>query len=179
MLDWNVVVSAHERRYRHARKFLSSLGKCADTGFYNVLVMQVAQPLTFLDTLNHELEAQPEYLPCLARVLPVSETFFYQSPAEFESRAKQVVLGWSGQLAGTKFHVRMHRRGFKGRLSSMEEERFLDHYLLEMNAGKGETGQIDFADPDWIIALETVGQRAGLSLWSRIQLQRYPLLKLD
>jgi tRNA(Ser,Leu) C12 N-acetylase TAN1 len=179
MLEWNVVVTAHEHRYRHARRFLSPLGKCADTDFYNVLVMQVAQPLSFLDTLARELEAQPEYLPTLARVLPVSETFAYQSPEEFERKATQVVLGWRAQLGGSRFHVRMHRRGFKGRLSSQEEERFLDHALLEALAAQGAGGQIDFADPDWILALDTVGQRAGLSLWSREQLQRYPLLKLD
>lgn len=179
MLQWNVVVTAHEKRYRHARKFLLQLGKVADTDFYNVLVMQVAEPSTFLELLEHELQEQPEYLPTLARVLPVSETFRYQSAEEFEQKAKQSVLGWSEQLAGTRFHVRMHRRGFKGRLSSMEEERFLDHYLLEAIGQRGHPGEIDFADPDWIIALETVGQRAGLSLWGRAQLQRYPLLKLD
>lgn len=179
MLEWNVVVTAHERRYRHARKFLSPLGKCADTDFYNVLVMQVAEPRIFLDTLNHELEAQPEFLTCLARVLPVSVTFSYQSPEEFETKARQAVFGWWEQLAGMRFHVRMHRRGFKGRLSSMEEERFLDHFLLETITDQGAVAEIDFDAPDWIIALDTVGQRAGLSLWSHEQLQRYPLLKLD
>jgi len=179
MLQWNVVVTAHEHRYRHAREFLLPLGEVEGTDFYNVLVMQVAEPSTFLELLGHELEAQPEYLPTLARVLPVSETFRYQSAEEFERNAKEAVLGWCQQLAGACFHVRMHRRGFKGRLSSMEEERFLDHYLLEVMAERGDTGKIGFTDPDWIIALDTVGQRAGLSLWSRAQIQHYPLLKLD
>ncbi|WP_449002730.1 hypothetical protein [Myxosarcina sp. GI1(2024)] len=32
---------------------------------------------------------------------------------------------------------------------------------------------------DAILVLETVGQKAGLSCWTREDLQRYPLLRLD
>jgi tRNA(Ser,Leu) C12 N-acetylase TAN1 len=74
----------------------------------------------------------------------------------------------------------MHRRGFKGRLSSQEEEHFLDDYILERLASKGKTtAKIDFSGAERVIAIETVGQRAGLSLWTREQIQRYPFLKLD
>jgi tRNA(Ser,Leu) C12 N-acetylase TAN1 len=38
---------------------------------------------------------------------------------------------------------------------------------------------IDFQDPDAILAVETVGQRGGLSLWTREQLRTYPFLGLD
>ncbi len=179
MLDWNVVVTTHEHRYRHARAFLAPMGELEDTDFYNVLVMRVEEPLTFLARLERHLEAFPEARPILARVLPVTETFHYQTPEEFERKATEVVRGWLAQLAGTRFHVRMHRRGFKGRLSSLEEERFLDYFVTGELAKQGEEASISFDDPDWIIALDTVSQRAGLSLWSRESLQRYPLLKLD
>ncbi len=179
MLDWNVIVTTHERRYRHARAFLAPMGALHDTGFYNVLVMRVEKPQDFLDWLEQRLEAFPEARPTLARVLPVTETFHYQSPEEFERKAAGAVRGWLAQLAATRFHVRMHRRGFKGKLSSLEEERFLDHFVIEELAKQGQEASIDFDDPDWIIALDTVAQRAGLSLWSREALQRYPLLKLD
>jgi hypothetical protein len=58
----------------------------------------------------------------------------------------------------------MHRRGFKGRLSSVEEERFLDNILLKALEKAGSRGRISFEKPDTFIALETVGPRAGLSL---------------
>ncbi|HLF13048.1 MAG TPA: hypothetical protein VJA26_17745, partial [Gammaproteobacteria bacterium] len=76
-------------------------------------------------------------------------------------------------------HVRMHRRGFKGKLSSQHEEQFLDHFLLERLNVAGASGAIDFDDPDVIIAMETLGQQAGLSRWTREQLHAYELLKLD
>ncbi len=77
------------------------------------------------------------------------------------------------------FHVRMHRRGFKGRISSHDEERFLDKILLEELGRMGNPGHITFEDPDAILVVETVGQQAGLSCWNREDLQRYPLLRLD
>ena len=75
--------------------------------------------------------------------------------------------------------MRMRRRGFKGKLSGMDEERFLDTYLLDALKESGSEGRIAFEDPDAIIALETVGPRAGLSLWTREELRLYPLLHLD
>jgi hypothetical protein len=73
----------------------------------------------------------------------------------------------------------MHRRGFKGRLSSQHEERFLDEVLLEALDTRGKPSRITFEDPDAILALETVDSRAGVSLWTREDIQRYPFLHLD
>ena len=74
----------------------------------------------------------------------------------------------------------MHRRGFKGRLSSQDEERFLDTFLLDELAKQGKApAKVDFSAAQRIIAIETVGQEAGLSLWSREQVERYPFLKLQ
>ena len=43
----------------------------------------------------------------------------------------------------------------------------------------GTIGKISFEDPDAVVSLETVGPRVGLSLWTREELERYPLLHLD
>jgi tRNA(Ser,Leu) C12 N-acetylase TAN1 len=73
----------------------------------------------------------------------------------------------------------MHRRGFKGKLSSVEEEHFLDEILLHRLAEAGTPGKMDFEDPDAIIALETVGPQAGMSLFNREELKRFSILHLD
>jgi hypothetical protein len=73
----------------------------------------------------------------------------------------------------------MHRRGFKGRLSSPDEERFLDEVLLVALDEAGVPGRISFEAPDAIIAIETVGKRAGMSFWRRADLENYPFLGLD
>ena len=74
--------------------------------------------------------------------------------------------------------MRMRRRGFKGKLSSVTEEHFLDDVLLDAMEKKGSPGHITFDNPDFIIAVETVGQWAGLSLWKREDLEQYPFVRL-
>lgn len=179
MHDWNVVVTIHERHFHQAMELLKTFGRPGKTDYFNVLVMKVDDIAQFLEHMNRTLRATPSLETVVSRIMPVSLDFDFQTPAEFEAQARQAVEPWVVQLAGTRFHVRMHRRGFKGRLSSQNEERFLDQFLMEKLDEQGATGRIDFDDPDYIIDIETVGQRAGITLWTREQRLRYPFLKLD
>jgi hypothetical protein len=72
----------------------------------------------------------------------------------------------------------LHRRGFKGGLSTPKEERFLDEALLDALEKQGTPGRIDFEDPDAVIQIETVDGRAGMSLWTRDDLRRCGFLGL-
>jgi len=103
----------------------------------------------------------------------------FQSPADFERKACEALGGWIRRLGGHSFHVRMHRRGFEDRLGSQAEEQFLDHWLIEQVQTAGSSALITFEDPDDIIAVETVGQRAGASIWDRHDRARYAFLGLD
>ncbi|MGK7876359.1 MAG: hypothetical protein AB4426_24595 [Xenococcaceae cyanobacterium] len=179
MHDPNVVVSLHERGFKKAFKVLQGFGAVSQTGFFNVLAMKVSNIDRFLETLQEWVSNNPDLLASVARVVPVTDTFTFQSPEEFEAKAREVVLLWVPQLASKGFHVRMHRRGFKGRLSSSNEERFLDTVLLEALEQAGTPGHITFENPDAIIVVETMGQWAGLSFWRSEDLQRYPWLRLD
>lgn len=179
MKEWNVVVTVHEGGFARARKLLGQFGEVEKTGFFNILVMRAANQGRLLESLGEAARREPQAVAALARVMPVTHAFTFQSPGEFEEKACQAVSGWVPLLAGKGFHVRMHRRGFKGKLSSMDEEHFLDHYLLEALERAGAPGRITFDDPDAVIALETIGSQAGLSLWTREELGRHPLLHLD
>jgi tRNA(Ser,Leu) C12 N-acetylase TAN1 len=179
MHDWNVVITVYDDGYNQARKILEGYGKVVRTDYFNILLMQVEDPRKLLETLQDAAARDPESMRSLARVMPVVQTFTFQTAEEFEGKARKAVWDWLPELGGKTFHLRMHRRGFKGKLSSMDEERFLDTYLLEALEMAGTEGQITFDDPDAILALETVGPRAGLSLWTREELERYPLLHLD
>ena len=179
MQEWNVVVTVQEDGYNRARRLLERFGAVGRTDYFNILLMQVSDARKLLDQLREEAERDPLGASALARVVPVIQTFTFQNPGEFEYKARQAVCAWLPSLGGKSFHLRMHRRGFKGKLSGMEEEKFLDTYLLEALEMAGTKGRIAFDDPDAIIALETIGPRAGLSLWTREDLKRYPLLHLD
>jgi tRNA(Ser,Leu) C12 N-acetylase TAN1 len=179
MLDWNVVVSVHEDGYRDAVRLLQQFGRVNPTDYYNILVMKVPDTSVFLDRLAALVDEAPGILNDISRVVPSEEGFDFESAQEFESKARDVALSWAPELAQKTFHVRMHRRGFKGRLSSPDEERFLDEVLLAALERAGVPGRISFEAPDAIIAIETVGQRAGMSFWRRADLERYPFLRLD
>ncbi len=179
MHDWNIVVTIHAGHFKQAIQFLQSFGITGRTDYFNVLVMKVDDLSQFLEDINNEILAAGMLNDIFSRIMPASVTFDFQSATEFEAQLKQAVEPWLAQLAGCSFHVRMHRRGFKGRLSSQEEERLLDHFIMSRLDEQGGIGNIDFDDPDYIIDIETVSQRAGVSLWSRTQRMHYALLKLD
>jgi tRNA(Ser,Leu) C12 N-acetylase TAN1 len=178
MQEWNVVINLNERGFRQAYKKLGPLGPMRKTGFFNVLLMKVDDPQGMLEIMREWTLEDPEALSFLSRVIPVTSTFTFQTPEEFEAKAREAVLPWAPGLAGKGFHVRMRRRGFKGKLSSLKEEHFLDDILLASIEKTGIPGHITFEDPDAIIAVETVAQWAGLSFWSREDLERYPFVSL-
>ena len=179
MKDWNVVVTIHEGHFREAFKILEDFGQVSKTGFLNVLVMKVDDIQRVMKALQERIAEQPAILSAVARLMPASRAFNFYNAEEFEEKAKEKVSDWVSLLSGKGFHVRIHRRGFKGRLSSLKEEQFLDNYLMDSLARTNVPGHITFTEPDFIIAIETVGQRAGLSLWTKDDLEAYPFLKLD
>lgn len=179
MNDWNSVASVRGREFSRAVRFLEQWGTVGRTDYYNVVVLRVGDPLGFLEGLRARIEERPGIRDFLARLVPVLHAFPYRDREEFEREAEQVALGWAAELAGRAFHVRMHRRGFRSRLSSQEEEQRLSEVVMAELEKRGAPGRIDFESPDAILAVETVGPRAGLSLWSRAQLDRYPILGLD
>jgi len=179
MQEWNVVINLNERVRRQAYSKLDIFGPTRKTGFFNVLLMKVDDLPGMLETMRAWTLEDPQSLSFLSRVIPATRTFVFQSPEEFEARAKEAVLQWAPALAGKGFHVRMRRRGFKGKLSSLDEEHFLDGLVLEATEKTGAPGHITFDNPDAIISVETIGPWAGLSVWGREDLQRYPFIKLD
>jgi len=179
MEDWNVIISVKERGFTEAMNALRRFGRVDRTDFYNVLVMRVDDINAFLEKLRERVSVKPDYLHFVSRLVPVTVTFFFTSPDEFEDRAGEAVMLWVPLLAGKKFHVRMHRRGFKGTLSSLDEERFLDTFILKELGREGQTARVSFEDPDYVIAVETLNDRAGLSLWSREEIKKYPFIRPD
>jgi tRNA(Ser,Leu) C12 N-acetylase TAN1 len=179
MKDWNVIVSVNEKGFSQAVNILKKFGPISKTEFFNVLVMKVEDMISMCETLQKNLEDNPSSLSFLSRLIPVTKSFTFQTPDEFEQKVKETISEWALQLEGKGFHVRMHRRGFKGKLSSLEEEKLLDELLLDLTREAGNPGHITFEDPDVIISIETVAHRAGLSLWTREDLQRYPFVRVE
>ena len=159
--DWNVVVTLVEQSFREAVRLLGRWGTVKRTTYYNVLGMKVENPDTFLADFAAAVVASPGILNFISHVMPARQTFDFGTAEEFEAQARAIALSWAPRLSGGSFHVRLHRRGFKGVLSTPREERFLDEALLAVNR---DASRIDFTDPDAVIQIETIDGRAGMSL---------------
>jgi tRNA(Ser,Leu) C12 N-acetylase TAN1 len=179
MQEWNAVISVHEHGFRRAIDAFGEFGEVKQTEFFNVLLMRAENINRMLESLRERATKHPESLSFLARLIPATHSFIFNSPDEFEHKAAEKILTWTKHVAGKSFYVRIRRRGFKGKLSSPNEERLLDLVLLESLEKAGTPARISFVNPDAIIAIETIGTWAGLSLVSREDLERYPFIKLD
>lgn len=179
MRDWNAVITVREGGFAQACRLLGPFGPVWKTEFFNTLVMRAADPFQLLADLQGQLAANSAIAAWVSRFMPMQRLFAYQSVEEFELRSREAVIEWLPRLANARFHVRMHRRGFKGKLSSAEEERFLDEFLLHRLAEAGTPGKVAFDDPDAVIAVETIGPQSGLSIFGRDELRRFSLLHLD
>jgi len=82
-------------------------------------------------------------------------------------------------LTGSSLHVRLHRRGDRHDLPTPDAERSFDDFLLAATGAAGAPCKISFTDPDAVIAIDTVDDRAGVGLWSRKDLARHRLLRPD
>lgn len=178
MRDWNVIATIRDGGFRRACRLLSLEGELSRTEFYNVVVMIVPDVDVFLGWLEKLWSESRAVGTVVAHVRPVRETFHFQSPEEFETKAKELALGLADRLAGKSFHVRIHRRGFKGRLSTKDEERLLADAVLAHLSSGGASARVAFDDPDAVLVVDTVGDRAGMALWTRDDLRRYPFLGL-
>lgn len=133
--DWNTVATVTEGHYEFVGQWLTRFGPVAGTDYYNVLVMRVDDTAAFPEALRAALAAEPTVAPGIGRIVPLTETFGFQNVEAFERQACHGVRRWFDALRGKRFHVRMHRRGFRGRLLSQHEELFLDHFVMDALAG--------------------------------------------
>jgi tRNA(Ser,Leu) C12 N-acetylase TAN1 len=177
--DWNVVISLFQDGYRHARGLLRELGAVERSPYHNVLVMKADDPIGVLETIERMTEENPALYDAISRVAPAMRTFDFQSAEEFRERSNLILCEWSQGLAGRSFHVRLRRRGAHHQLKTPDIERFLDDAVLALTRQAGSPASMSFTDPDAMITVDTIDDRAGVGLWTREDLRHHRLLKPD
>jgi tRNA(Ser,Leu) C12 N-acetylase TAN1 len=177
--DWNVVVSVYQEGFRRVLKALRQLAPTERSDYYNVLVMKADDPVAVLTAIEEKTEESTALYDAISRVAPAARCFEFHSAGEFVEKAEQIIAEWSARLAGRAFHVRLHRRGAKYDLGTQDAERLFDDIVLDGTAKAGTPAKVSFSDPDAVIAIDTIDDRAGLALWTREDLARHRLLRPD
>jgi tRNA(Ser,Leu) C12 N-acetylase TAN1 len=129
-----------------------------------------------LGRLEALAQQDPSIAKAIAHVSPAEQSFDFTTPEQFRAKAREAVLGLAPRLDGRTFHVRIHRRGWKGVLTSTDEERSLAEAVIESTRQEGAPAHVSFEDPDAVILIDIVGNRAGVALWTRADRHAHPLL---
>jgi tRNA(Ser,Leu) C12 N-acetylase TAN1 len=82
------------------------------------------------------------------------------------------------RLAGGSFFVRLERRGLKGRLHTPTVERALGERVWRALEARGAVPRIDFADPDAVLLVETLGDQAGIAVIDRALRRAHPFVRV-
>lgn len=176
MWNFNLLVTlAVDGRFYTLLRELSLHGEFHKNEFYGTILGQVPDPVAFLDLIRSRREDDPRAFSGLGRVIPFEHSFLF-TPDTFLPQLQAELTPYAGRLFGQHFYVRLERRGLKGRLISPEIERALDAFLLNLIHAGGGTAQIDFEQPDTIIAIETFGERGGIALLTRSLRELYPFV---
>ncbi len=179
MKDWNVVISVFQDGFKRAVRALEAFGTVDRSPYHNVLVMAVEDPVALLAAIEHEADSKPFLYDSISRVAPAIRCFEFHSADELVVTATSILMEWLPRLSGHSFHVRLRRRGFRHDLHSPDAEPRLDDAVLDVLRQAGAQGSISFSDPDMVVAIDTIDDRAGMALWSREDLARHRLLRPD
>jgi tRNA(Ser,Leu) C12 N-acetylase TAN1 len=131
----------------------------------------------FLEAVRGERERRLTAFQDLGRIIPVDRVFLF-TPENFLARLQAAVLPYLDLLAGRRFYVRLERRGHKGEIVSPEAERAVDAFIEEQLEARQASGKIDFTEPDAVVAVETIGDRAGVGLLTREVMGRYDFVRV-
>jgi tRNA(Ser,Leu) C12 N-acetylase TAN1 len=176
--DWNIVVTSRQGGQRAVRRALHPLVHLQRAGFRNVLIGRVDDVETFLIGVVELLERRQSLSSALGKILPVERLFLLDVP-RFDEQLAAEAAPLVERLVGQSFHVRVERRGHKGVINTQAAELALGEALYGALEARGATPRVTFRDPDVVVAVEVIGDVAGIELLPRAMRQRFPFVRVD
>lgn len=177
MMEWNILATAIRRQERYLLRLLSNYGEFRGSGYRDVVLGRVEDVDAFLETLETLRREKPGKLSPLSQIVPLERTFQFDL-SDFRDKLKEAISPYMELVENKRFYVRVKRRGHKGEISSLEVEKEMDAFILESLERTGKQAQINFEDPDKIIIVETIENRAGVGLITREMKEKYPFIKV-
>ena len=173
MKPWNVLVTSLLGQERNVYREFRQAGDFRRTDFRDVFIGWTEDMEAFLGAVLSNTFLRER----IGKAVPIEQTFSFHTE-DFEEKLEGSLNACIPRLAGSRFHVRMERRGFKGRINSLEVEQEMDRLLKERLHEAGKGCEIDFEDPDSIIIIETVAAWCGVGLITRQMKERYSFIKV-
>jgi tRNA(Ser,Leu) C12 N-acetylase TAN1 len=174
---WNVLATAKNHEQGHLARRLKRFGNFRWSPYLGVLIGRVEDHQAFLEQLWRGQETDPAFLQPLARLVPIDRTFVFTVDALLPLLTSEV-LGYADRIEHGSFYVRVEQRGHKGEIHCQKMEQELAAALRALLTQRGWTPHVDFHDPDFIIAVEIVGDECGVGFITRAMHERYPFVKV-
>lgn len=148
------------------------------TAFRGLLAGRAEDYEAFLAEFMRCEEAAPVLLDPMVRVIPVTEPFTFR-PETLVARLHDAIRPWAAEIDSHPFHVRGERRRHAGPLRGQEGERVLCHGLQEWLRTQGHPPRVDFTDPEFVVAVELVGDVCGIGLITKRLRTRFPFIRVS
>jgi adenylyl- and sulfurtransferase ThiI len=156
---------------------LRRFGEFTHSEFKGILIGRVEDTSQFLQAIQLAAETGAAWRQHLLRVLPMERVFSF-TPQTLEEQLREAVTPFVQRMTSGAFHVRLERRGHKGKIVSPEVEQRLGDYVMEIAKQQNKILSVSFHDSDYVIAAETIGNQCGVTLVTRRLRERYPFVKI-
>lgn len=174
---WNVLATSFEGQRDQLLTALRRLGNFRGGGYRNILVGNVPDPRALLDDVRTALTTDRLLSTSLAKVVPIEVTVRFDG-ADAAAGIGPATESFLDRLGGGSFFVRVERRGLKGTLVSPTVERQVADRVWCALESRGHVPRVEFGDPDFVLAIETLGENAGLALLSRALRRDYEFIRV-
>jgi hypothetical protein len=175
--DWNVLATSVEGARPVLLAGLRRHGAFRGGGYRNVAIGRVPDVTAFLAALRDDLARDRVLAAAVGRVLPIDQTLVLDEDDPLKS-LETAVAALAPRIGSRSFFVRLERRGLHGTLHSSDVERALGAVLWRALEAAGHAPRVTFADPDVVVAIETLGSRAGLAVVPRDLRAAFPFVRI-
>jgi len=177
--DWNVVVGVKNYSYQTAQNFMERFGPVHRSKIGNVLTLTVEDAAALVQPIADLFDAVPNIRDAVSGLVPLQHTFDFDGEVDFAEKVAEVVSqNWRATLKGTRFHFRTHRRGLVSEVPRKPDRGETMNDVVDEFGVAGAPLVDDWLACDFVITIETLRRRAGLSLWSYEDFKRYSFLDI-
>jgi len=153
---WKVLAVSREIRMGPALKALGNYGRFRRSGYPKVIIGEI-NPDCSLSELGAATDSS------VLRLFEAEQCLDFERDDVTETLCL-ALEPQAHRVCGRRFFVRARLRSMKGRLETPAVERALGAFLFNRARQLGEPATVDFAEPDLVLAVETIGARVAWAL---------------